>query len=198
MTRGAASLGPGGGGSGAWAPTDRSPGAVPRRRGARVLSTWRRWGARDKACAPAVGVLRRCASYPRQSRELSSLSYRLARAAALLTVNTVELMAPASQGPCLARRGRRARPSANRRPTPTASARRATAWSSPTRRPRARTVRATRAAPPAREVRVLRARRDRALLLVLLPRGAAAARGPRGPALSARRGPAGRAVFSVL
>nr|XP_025748919.1 OTU domain-containing protein 7A [Callorhinus ursinus] len=52
-------------------------------------------GARDDACAPAVGALRPCATYPQQNRSLSSQSYSPARAAALRTVNTVESLARA-------------------------------------------------------------------------------------------------------
>ncbi|XP_022435900.1 OTU domain-containing protein 7A [Delphinapterus leucas] len=52
-------------------------------------------GARDEACAPAVGALRPCATYPQQNRSLSSQSYSPARAAALRTVNTVESLARA-------------------------------------------------------------------------------------------------------
>ncbi|KAM9091889.1 LOW QUALITY PROTEIN: OTU domain-containing protein 7A [Megaptera novaeangliae] len=90
-TRGAASTGPGGERrAAASGPVPGSPPAPGRQSVIHVEAM----GARDKACAPAVGVLRRCASYPRQSRELSSLSYRPARAAALRTVNTVGLMAP--------------------------------------------------------------------------------------------------------
>ncbi|XP_060035249.1 OTU domain-containing protein 7A [Erinaceus europaeus] len=52
-------------------------------------------GARDDVCAPAVGALRPCATYPQQNRSLSSQSYSPARAAALRTVNTVESLARA-------------------------------------------------------------------------------------------------------
>ncbi|XP_048646105.1 LOW QUALITY PROTEIN: OTU domain-containing protein 7A [Marmota marmota marmota] len=52
-------------------------------------------GARDEACAPTVGALRPCATYPQQNRSLSSQSYSPARAAALRTVNTVESLARA-------------------------------------------------------------------------------------------------------
>ncbi|XP_034880211.1 OTU domain-containing protein 7A [Mirounga leonina] len=52
-------------------------------------------GARDDACAPTVGALRPCATYPQQNRSLSSQSYSPARAAALRTVNTVESLARA-------------------------------------------------------------------------------------------------------
>ncbi|XP_022366735.1 OTU domain-containing protein 7A [Enhydra lutris kenyoni] len=55
-------------------------------------------GARDDACAPAVGALRPCATYPQQNRSLSSQSYSPARAAALRTVNTVESLARAVPG----------------------------------------------------------------------------------------------------
>ncbi|XP_023363394.1 OTU domain-containing protein 7A [Otolemur garnettii] len=55
-------------------------------------------GARDEACAPAVGALRPCATYPQQNRSLSSQSYSPARAAALRTVNTVESLARAVPG----------------------------------------------------------------------------------------------------
>ncbi|KAM6202740.1 OTU domain-containing protein 7A isoform 2-T2 [Rhynchocyon petersi] len=53
----------------------------------------------DEARAPAVGVLRPCATYPQQNRSLSSQSYSPARAAALRTVNTVESLARAVPGP---------------------------------------------------------------------------------------------------
>ncbi|XP_058150805.1 OTU domain-containing protein 7A [Dasypus novemcinctus] len=56
-------------------------------------------GARDEACAPAVGALRPCATYPQQNRSLSSQSYSPARAAALRTVNTVESLARAGPSP---------------------------------------------------------------------------------------------------
>ncbi|CAO2614362.1 OTU domain-containing protein 7A [Lemmus lemmus] len=49
--------------------------------------------ARDEACAPAVGALRPCATYPQQNRSLWSQSYSPARGA-LRTVNTVESLAP--------------------------------------------------------------------------------------------------------
>uniref|UniRef100_A0A8C4MR77 ubiquitinyl hydrolase 1 n=1 Tax=Equus asinus TaxID=9793 RepID=A0A8C4MR77_EQUAS len=65
---------------------------------ARASSTCRRRGARDEACAPAVGALRPCATYPQQNRSLSSQSYSPARAAALRTVNTVESLARAVPG----------------------------------------------------------------------------------------------------
>uniref|UniRef100_A0A096NT58 ubiquitinyl hydrolase 1 n=1 Tax=Papio anubis TaxID=9555 RepID=A0A096NT58_PAPAN len=55
-------------------------------------------GARDEACAPVVGALRPCATYPQQNRSLSSQSYSPARAAALRTVNTVESLARAVPG----------------------------------------------------------------------------------------------------
>ncbi|XP_019480693.1 PREDICTED: OTU domain-containing protein 7A [Hipposideros armiger] len=55
-------------------------------------------GARDEACAPAVGALRPCATYPQQNRSLWSQSYSPARAAALRTVNTVESLARAVPG----------------------------------------------------------------------------------------------------
>uniref|UniRef100_A0A8D2H852 ubiquitinyl hydrolase 1 n=1 Tax=Urocitellus parryii TaxID=9999 RepID=A0A8D2H852_UROPR len=55
-------------------------------------------GARDEACAPTVGALRPCATYPQQNRSLSSQSYSPARAAALRTVNTVESLAPGVTG----------------------------------------------------------------------------------------------------
>ncbi|XP_006861980.1 PREDICTED: OTU domain-containing protein 7A-like [Chrysochloris asiatica] len=53
----------------------------------------------DESCAPAVGVLRPCATYPQQNRSLSSQSYSPARAAALRTVNTVESLARTLPGP---------------------------------------------------------------------------------------------------
>ncbi|KAM9183301.1 OTU domain-containing protein 7A isoform 2-T2 [Dugong dugon] len=57
-------------------------------------------GARgDEVCAPAVGALRPCATYPQQNRSLSSQSYSPARAVALRTVNTVESLARAVPGP---------------------------------------------------------------------------------------------------
>ncbi|XP_028632525.1 OTU domain-containing protein 7A [Grammomys surdaster] len=49
--------------------------------------------ARDEACAPTVGALRPCATYPQQNRSLWSQSYSPARSA-LRTVNTVESLAP--------------------------------------------------------------------------------------------------------
>ncbi|KAK1327884.1 hypothetical protein QTO34_012793 [Cnephaeus nilssonii] len=55
-------------------------------------------GARDETCAPAVGALRPCATYPQQNRSLSSQTYSPARAAALRTVNTVESLARAVPG----------------------------------------------------------------------------------------------------
>ncbi|KAM9586005.1 OTU domain-containing protein 7A isoform 1-T1 [Trichechus inunguis] len=57
-------------------------------------------GARgDEVCAPAVGALRPCATYPQQNRSLSSQSYSPARAVALRTVNTVESLARAVPAP---------------------------------------------------------------------------------------------------
>ncbi|XP_075391727.1 OTU domain-containing protein 7A isoform X2 [Tenrec ecaudatus] len=51
-------------------------------------------GARaEELCAPAVGALRPCATYPQQNRSLSSQSYSPGRAAALRTINTVESLA---------------------------------------------------------------------------------------------------------
>lgn len=95
---GAASPGPGGGGArraGASGPLPgRSPPAPARQSVIHVQSA----GARDEACAPTVGVLRPCATYPQQNRSLSSQSYSPARAAALRTVNTVESLARAVPG----------------------------------------------------------------------------------------------------
>ncbi|CAK6442494.1 unnamed protein product [Pipistrellus nathusii] len=62
--------------------------------------------ARDEACAPAVGALRPCATYPQQNRSLSSQTYSPARgraapaaaAASLRTVHTVESLARAVPG----------------------------------------------------------------------------------------------------
>ncbi|XP_076400262.1 OTU domain-containing protein 7A isoform X2 [Peromyscus maniculatus bairdii] len=90
---GAASPGPGGGarragsGTGGSAP-GRSPPAPARQSVIHVQAA-----ARDEACAPAVGALRPCATYPQQNRSLWSQSYSPARAA-LRTVNTVESLAP--------------------------------------------------------------------------------------------------------
>ncbi|XP_006902605.1 PREDICTED: OTU domain-containing protein 7A-like [Elephantulus edwardii] len=53
----------------------------------------------EAVCAPAVGVLRPCATYPQQNRSLSSQSYSPARAATLRTVNTVESLARAVPRP---------------------------------------------------------------------------------------------------
>ncbi|XP_047622823.1 OTU domain-containing protein 7A [Phacochoerus africanus] len=96
---GAASPGPGGGGArrvGASGPVPgRSPPAPPARQSVIHVQTA---GARDEACAPAVGALRPCATYPQQNRSLSSQSYSPARAAALRTVNTVESLARAVPG----------------------------------------------------------------------------------------------------
>lgn len=98
---GAASPGPGGGGggsarrAGASGPLPgRSPPAPARQSVIHVQAA----GARDDACAPAVGALRPCATYPQQNRSLSSQSYSPARAAALRTVNTVESLARAVPG----------------------------------------------------------------------------------------------------
>ncbi|XP_032449473.1 OTU domain-containing protein 7A [Lynx canadensis] len=97
---GAASPGPGGGGGGARRAgasgplPGRSPPAPARQSVIHVQSA----GARDEACAPTVGALRPCATYPQQNRSLSSQSYSPARAAALRTVNTVESLARAVPG----------------------------------------------------------------------------------------------------
>ncbi|XP_070256398.1 LOW QUALITY PROTEIN: OTU domain-containing protein 7A [Myotis yumanensis] len=55
-------------------------------------------GARDETCAPAVGALRPCATYPQQNRSLSSQTYSPARGASLRTINTVESLARAVPG----------------------------------------------------------------------------------------------------
>ncbi|XP_032478948.1 OTU domain-containing protein 7A [Phocoena sinus] len=91
---GAASPGPGGGArrAGASGPV---PGRSPPAPGRQSVIHVQAAGARDEACAPAVGALRPCATYPQQNRSLSSQSYSPARAAALRTVNTVESLARA-------------------------------------------------------------------------------------------------------
>ncbi|XP_067611654.1 OTU domain-containing protein 7A isoform X1 [Pseudorca crassidens] len=91
---GAASPGPGGGARrpGASGPV---PGRSPPAPGRQSVIHVQAAGARDEACAPAVGALRPCATYPQQNRSLSSQSYSPARAAALRTVNTVESLARA-------------------------------------------------------------------------------------------------------
>ncbi|XP_070352919.1 OTU domain-containing protein 7A isoform X3 [Equus asinus] len=94
---GAASPGPSGGArrAGQSGPVPgRSPPAPARQSVIHVQAA----GARDEACAPAVGALRPCATYPQQNRSLSSQSYSPARAAALRTVNTVESLARAVPG----------------------------------------------------------------------------------------------------
>ncbi|XP_068393506.1 OTU domain-containing protein 7A isoform X2 [Eschrichtius robustus] len=91
---GAASPGPVGGArrAGASGPV---PGRSPPAPGRQSVIHVQAAGARDEACAPAVGALRPCATYPQQNRSLSSQSYSPARAAALRTVNTVESLARA-------------------------------------------------------------------------------------------------------
>uniref|UniRef100_A0A2K5ED99 ubiquitinyl hydrolase 1 n=1 Tax=Aotus nancymaae TaxID=37293 RepID=A0A2K5ED99_AOTNA len=82
------------------------PGRSPPRLRARA-STRAGGGARDDACAPAVG---RCGRAPRtrsRNRSLSSQSYSPARAAALRTVNTVESLARAVPGTLPGAAGRR-------------------------------------------------------------------------------------------
>ncbi|XP_059859645.1 OTU domain-containing protein 7A isoform X2 [Delphinus delphis] len=91
---GAASPGPGGGARRA-AASGPVPGRSPPAPGRQSVIHVQAAGARDEACAPAVGALRPCATYPQQNRSLSSQSYSPARAAALRTVNTVESLARA-------------------------------------------------------------------------------------------------------
>ncbi|XP_063105909.1 OTU domain-containing protein 7A isoform X1 [Cavia porcellus] len=92
---GSASPGPGGGARRAGA-SGPGPGRSPP--GRQSVIHVQAAGARDEACAPAVGALRPCATYPQQNRSLSSQSYSPARAAALRTVNTVESLARAVPG----------------------------------------------------------------------------------------------------
>ncbi|XP_064336575.1 OTU domain-containing protein 7A isoform X3 [Camelus dromedarius] len=93
---GVASPGPGGARrAGASGP---APGRSPPAPGRQSIIHVQAAGARDEACAPAVGALRPCATYPQQNRSLSSQSYSPARAAALRTVNTVESLARAVPG----------------------------------------------------------------------------------------------------
>ncbi|XP_066885552.1 OTU domain-containing protein 7A isoform X2 [Kogia breviceps] len=91
---GAASPGPGGGARRAGA-SGPLPGRSPPAPGRQSVIHVQAAGSRDEACAPAVGALRPCATYPQQNRSLSSQSYSPARAAALRTVNTVESLARA-------------------------------------------------------------------------------------------------------
>ncbi|XP_058522521.1 OTU domain-containing protein 7A isoform X2 [Ochotona princeps] len=97
---GSASPGPGGVGSArrAGASGGAAPGRSPPAPGRQSVIHVQAAGARDEACAPAVGPLRPCATYPQQNRSLSSQSYSPARAAALRTVNTVESLARAGPG----------------------------------------------------------------------------------------------------
>uniref|UniRef100_A0A671FP04 ubiquitinyl hydrolase 1 n=1 Tax=Rhinolophus ferrumequinum TaxID=59479 RepID=A0A671FP04_RHIFE len=93
---GAASPGPGGGGARRAGASGAAPGRSPPAR--QSVIHVQAAGARDEACAPAVGALRPCATYPQQNRSLWSQSYSPARAAALRTVNTVESLARAVPG----------------------------------------------------------------------------------------------------
>ncbi|XP_076980114.1 OTU domain-containing protein 7A [Tamandua tetradactyla] len=99
---GAASPVAGGGGARRGAPSGPVPGRSPPAPGRQSIIHVQAAGARDEGCAPAVGSLRPCATYPQQNRSLSSQSYSPARAAAttaLRTVNTVESLARAGPGP---------------------------------------------------------------------------------------------------
>ncbi|XP_021120387.1 OTU domain-containing protein 7A isoform X2 [Heterocephalus glaber] len=93
---GSASPGPGGGSARRAGANGPGPGRSPP--GRQSVIHVQAAGARDEACAPAVGALRPCATYPQQNRSLSSQSYSPARAAALRTVNTVESLARALPG----------------------------------------------------------------------------------------------------
>ncbi|KAM7048674.1 OTU domain-containing protein 7A [Molossus nigricans] len=93
---GSASPGPGGGGARRAGTSGPAPGRSPPAR--QSVIHMQTAGVRDEACAPTVGALRPCATYPQQNRSLSSQSYSPARAAALRTVNTVESLARAVPG----------------------------------------------------------------------------------------------------
>lgn len=93
---GSASPGPGGGGARRAGNSGPAPGRSPPAR--QSIIHVQTAGTRDETCAPAVGALRPCATYPQQNRSLSSQSYSPARAAALRTVNTVESLARAVPG----------------------------------------------------------------------------------------------------
>lgn len=93
---GAASPGPSGGGARRTGASGPTPGRSPPAR--QSVIHVQAAGSRDEACAPAVGALRPCATYPQQNRSLWSQSYSPARAAALRTVNTVESLARAVPG----------------------------------------------------------------------------------------------------